>query len=91
MASMMMNEGNMVPRAMKNAPQNLRSLYPMKMAMFTAKMPGTVCANAMRSMKSSRETHFCLSMISASISGIIAYPPPMVKRPMRENMQNDLK
>ena len=52
----------------------------MKMAILTAKMPGTVCASAIRSRKSSRVIHFRLSTSSSSMSGTMAYPPPMVNR-----------
>ncbi len=41
MAKIMKKEGSMVPSAMARAPLNLRNLYPIKIAMFTANMPGT--------------------------------------------------
>ena len=89
MASIIRNDGIIVPNVMKNAPQNFLNLYPMNIAMFTAKIPGTVWANAIKSKKSSFRIHFFLSTISASISGIIAYPPPIVNKPMRKNIINE--
>ena len=90
MASMMMKEGRMVPNAIQNAPQNFLSLYPIKIAILTAKIPGTVCAKAIKSRKSSLEIHFFLSTSSFSIRGTMAYPPPMVKAPIRVKIRNDL-
>ena len=34
-------EGSIVPKAIANAPRNLRNLYPINMAIFTANIPGT--------------------------------------------------
>ena len=88
MARIIRKEGSTVPSAIQKAPQNPFNLYPMKMAMLTAKIPGTVCASAIKSRKSSFFTHFRLSTRSASIKGTMAYPPPMVNSPIRKKMRN---
>ena len=40
-ANMIKKEGSIVPKAIANAPRNLRNLYPINMAIFTANIPGT--------------------------------------------------
>ena len=50
---MMRNDGNAVPRLVHSAPGVFRSLYPMKILLFTANTPGQLCAIAIRSMNSS--------------------------------------
>ena len=65
-----------------------RILYPMWLAMFIAKSPGVACATANMSMNSSFSSHFFLSTISFSMSGTMAYPPPMVKLPILLNVIN---
>lgn len=66
-----------------------RNLYPTLVAILTAKMPGMACETTMMSMNSSRSIHFLRSTISFSISGIMAYPPPMVKVPILKKDQNN--
>ena len=38
---MIKKEGSIVPKTIANAPRNLRNLYPINMAIFTANIPGT--------------------------------------------------
>ena len=72
MANMMTNDGSTVPRAVTRLPRMPRSLYPIKIEMFTARMPGADWAMASRSIKSSLEIQFRLVTISFSIRGTIA-------------------
>ena len=72
MANMMTNDGSTVPRAVTRLPRMPRSLYPIKIEMFTARMPGADWAMASRSIKSSLEIQFRLVTISFSIRGSIA-------------------
>ena len=80
------NDGKAVPRAQQRAPAVLRFLYPMNVEILIAKTPGHDCAIAIRSRNSVLPIHLRLFTISASISGIMAYPPPIVKSPMRKNV-----
>ena len=59
----------------------------MKMEIFTAKMPGEDWAMASKSIKSSLANHPRLVTISSSISGTMAYPPPMVNAPILKKME----
>ena len=63
------------------------SLYPVKMAMFTARSPGAVWERAIMSGKSSSLSH-PLPTISLCISGIIAMPPPIVNAPIFAKIRN---
>ena len=90
MIKMMRKDGKIVPNAIQNAPQNFRNLYPIKMAILTAKIPGTVCAKAIKSRKSSFVINLRLYTTSPSISGIMEYPPPIVNRPSRVKKRNEL-
>ena len=49
----MRNEGRTDPKVEITAPLNPFSLYPMKIDIFTARIPGADCAIARRSTKSS--------------------------------------
>lgn len=57
----------------------------MNVEMFIAKTPGQDCATANKSINSSRFIQRFLSTTSLSIIGIMPYPPPSVKSPIRKN------
>ena len=84
-ASIIINDGSMVPAAAAMLPSMPRSLSPTTTDMFTARMPGSDCATASRSRNSARSIHRRLSTISRSIRLIIAQPPPKVKAPILKN------
>lgn len=69
MANMIMKDGRIVPSAVTILPRIPRNLYPIKMDMLTAKMPGADWEIASRSIKSSCAIHFRLVTISFSING----------------------
>lgn len=84
--SRMMQMGmNMLPNMAEIAPPTPLSLYPMLLAIFTAKIPGMDCPSESRSKNSSREIQHLLSTSSFSIKGIIANPPPIVNAPILKN------
>jgi len=85
----MMKEGKIVPNAVIILPRIPRNLYPIKIEILTAKMPGADWEIASRSIKSSCAIHFRFVTISFSISGTIAYPPPIVKAPILKKIPND--
>ena len=58
--------------------------------MFIANTPGHVCATAIRSVNKSLSTHLFFCTTSASIRGIIAYPPPSVKAPILKKVIKSL-
>ena len=64
-----------------------RSLWPVRIEMFTAKRPGAVWARVMMSRKSSSFSQ-PLSISSLFIAAIIGIPPPMVNAPIFANTQN---
>ena len=72
MARIMKNDGNIVPKVVTILPRIPLNLYPMKIEMLTARMPGVDWEMASKSMKSSLAIHFRLSTISYSINGTIA-------------------
>ena len=80
----------MLPKAQTIPPGTFFSLYPTKIEMFTAKMPGKDWATEKRSMKSSFESH-PLSTTSRCIRGSIAYPPPIVKVPILTNVRKSVQ
>ena len=51
MANMMTNDGSTVPRAVTRLPRMPRSLYPIKIEMFTARMPGADRAMTILTMR----------------------------------------
>ena len=81
MARMMKNDGVMLPRVAAILPLTPRSRYPAKMDMLTAMTPGALCERAAMSGSSSSEIQ-PRRAISARMTGIMAYPPPMVKAPI---------
>ena len=85
-SSMTSKEGSTVPNVAIKAPGKPPTFLPTKIEIFTAKTPGQVCATATKSMNSSRFSQRCLSTTSASMIGIMAYPPPMVNMPIRKNV-----
>ena len=84
----MRKEGRAAPMVVQMAPGSFFSLYPTKTLMFMARAPGQLCATAMRSRNSSRLIQFFRSTTSASIAGIMAYPPPSVNSPIFEKTRN---
>ena len=91
LANIIMKDGKTVPNAVIILPRMPRNLYPMKIEILTARIPGADCEIANRSIKSSCAIHFRLVTISFSISGTIAYPPPMVKAPILKKIPNASK
>ena len=53
MAKIIRKEGRIVPKAQQRAPKFLRNLYPTKIDIFTAKIPGNDCVTEKISIKSS--------------------------------------
>ncbi len=88
--SMMVNEGSMVPSAQHTAPAVFFSLYPTKIEMFTAKIPGSDCVTAKTSTKSSFDIQ-PLSTTSLWIRGSMAYPPPIVNIPILTKVMNSVQ
>ena len=72
MARIMRNEGRIVPKVVTILPRIPRNLYPIKMEMLTARMPGVDWEMASKSIKSSLAIHFRFSTISSSMSGTMA-------------------
>ena len=87
-AKIIRKEGKMVPRDAMMLPRVPRNLSPIAVAIFTARMPGRLCAIAKRSRKSSFSIQWYLSTISRSIMEIIAHPPPNVNAPILKNEAN---
>jgi len=58
--------------------------------MLMAKAPGQLWAMAMRSRNSSFVSHECFLTTSASMIGIMAYPPPRVNAPILKNTLNKI-
>lgn len=88
-ASMIRNDGNIVPAAATIPPFMPRSLSPTAVAILTARIPGSDCAMARRSRKSSFSIQLCRSTISRSIIEIIAHPPPNVNAPILRKLTNN--
>ena len=88
MVRIIRKEGSMVPNAATMLPRRMATRSPTATAMFTARMPGSDCATASRSRKSSRLIHRWVVTISRSIIEIIAQPPPKVKAPILKNVTN---
>ena len=57
--------------------------------MFIANTPGHDCATAIKSIKSSSLAHCLLSTTVCFIKGIMAYPPPIVNRPILAKVMNN--
>ena len=70
MARIMKNDGNIVPKVVTRLPRIPRSLYPMKIEMLTARIPGVDWEMASKSIKSSLAIHFRFSTISSSMSAV---------------------
>ena len=65
-------DGSTVPSVDISAPAKPPTFLPTKMEMFTANIPGQVCATATKSMNCSLSSQRCFSTTSASMRGIIA-------------------
>ena len=91
MRMMVINEGSTVPKTAATEPIKPALRCPTNMLTFTAMTPGNVCASSTSSRISSAEIHFFLFTNSSSIKGIIAKPPPKVKRPILKNELKSLK
>ena len=90
-AKIIRKEGRIVPNEATTLPAVPRSLSPTAVAMFTASIPGSDCATARRSRKSSFSIQWYLSTISRSIMEIMAQPPPNVKAPILKKVANSLQ
>ena len=65
-------DGRTAPNAAQIAPHTPHNLYPVKIAILTAKIPGAACASAIRSKKSFLLIQLRRSVSSASMSGSMA-------------------
>ena len=84
------NEGNTTPRVDRRAPRNPPVLKPINVLILIANGPGVDSEIAINSKSSSLVAHEYLKIYSF-IRGIMAYPPPIVKRPILKNVINNVK
>lgn len=81
------NDGSTTPRVEHMAPNIPPFLNPTNVLIFIAKGPGVdsdIAINSKRVLLSIKE----YLIIFSFIKGIIAYPPPKVKRPILKNIEN---
>lgn len=86
MSKIRMKEGNTVPNVAAILPRIPFSLFPVKIDILTAKIPGNDWDIAKASKNSSLFSHLWLVTTSFSIIEIIAHPPPKVNAPILKNV-----
>lgn len=90
MIKIIINEGNTTPKVERTAPKNPPVLKPINVLILTANGPGVDSEIPINSKSSSLVAQEYFKIYSF-IRGIIAYPPPIVKKPILKNVINNVK
>lgn len=81
----------MHPTVAANMPGMPATRMPTNVAELMAMGPGVISAMVTRSVNSCMVSHACRVTVSLWISGMAAYPPPMLKRPTCTKLRNSSK